>query len=140
MLKIKIFLIVTSLLFSFSIPARADDPRSSNDPVKMSDLDRDKASRDAKGIPGEGMVGGPKGNKLIRAVPTIVATNDGGVVLLTADKLVKYDRNLSLVKEVNISSQVASSCDCSKVEKRKIQLKTRDLGQPVKTKPAPAKQ
>ena len=34
--------------------------------------------------------------------PTVVATSDGGVVVLMGGKLAKYDSNLDLVKEVEI--------------------------------------
>ncbi len=34
--------------------------------------------------------------------PTIVATSDGGVVILIGNKLTKYDKNLNVVKEVEI--------------------------------------
>lgn len=33
---------------------------------------------------------------------TLVATSDGGVVVLIGNKLIKYDKNLNLVKEVEI--------------------------------------
>ena len=34
--------------------------------------------------------------------PAVVATSDGGVVVLTGGKLAKYDNSLNLVKEVEI--------------------------------------
>ncbi len=42
--------------------------------------------------------------------PYMVATSDGGVVILTGKKLVKYDKDLNLVKEVEIKSD----CGCAK--------------------------
>lgn len=33
---------------------------------------------------------------------TVVATSDGGVVVVTGDKMVKYDRNLKVIKEVDL--------------------------------------
>ena len=76
-------------------------------------------------------------NKMMHAVPTVVATSDGGVVLLMGDKLVKYDKNLTLIKETSIPSQRSCGCDGAKGEKRMMMMKTRDLGQPGKAKSAP---
>lgn len=42
-----------------------------------------------------------------RAVASsIVATSDGGVVVLVGNKIVKYDKNLNLVKEVTVEAAV----------------------------------
>ncbi len=38
------------------------------------------------------------GDKMMK--PSLVATSDGGIVMLSANKLQKYDKNLNLVKEV----------------------------------------
>lgn len=39
--------------------------------------------------------------------PTMVASNDGGVIVLTGNKLYKYDKNLTLVKEAEIKMEMA---------------------------------
>lgn len=51
---------------------------------------------------GKGMMGGMMGmmNK-----STMVASNDGGVILLSGKKLSKYDANLNLVKEVSLKGE-----------------------------------
>ena len=36
---------------------------------------------------------------------TVVATSDGGVVVMMGDKLVKYDKNLNLVKETELKME-----------------------------------
>lgn len=38
--------------------------------------------------------------------PTMVASNDGGVIVLTGNKLYKYDKNLNLVKEAEIKTEM----------------------------------
>ncbi|MBI5149323.1 MAG: hypothetical protein HZA28_00930 [Candidatus Omnitrophica bacterium] len=38
--------------------------------------------------------------------PTMVASNDGGVIVLTGNKLSKYDKNLNLVKEAEIKTEM----------------------------------
>lgn len=37
---------------------------------------------------------------------TMVASNDGGVIVLTGNKLYKYDKNLNLVKETEIKTEM----------------------------------
>ena len=38
---------------------------------------------------------------------TMVASNDGGVIVLTGSKLYKYDKNLNLVKEAEIKTETS---------------------------------
>ena len=38
--------------------------------------------------------------------PTMVVSNDGGVIVLTGSKLYKYDKNLNLVKEAEIKADM----------------------------------
>ena len=45
---------------------------------------------------------GMKGGQMMGIHPTVVATSDGGVVVLTGGKLAKYDNSLNLVKEVEL--------------------------------------
>ena len=44
------------------------------------------------------------GHMMMRSMmdKSIVASNDGGVILLTGNKLIKYDKNLNIVKEAEI--------------------------------------
>ena len=53
-----------------------------------------------------GMMGGDKmemkGMMMKMMHPDIVATSDGGIVILIGTKLTKYDKNLNIVKEVDI--------------------------------------
>ena len=37
--------------------------------------------------------------------PEMVASSDGGVIVLSGNKLYKYDKNLNLIKEVEIKTQ-----------------------------------
>ena len=65
---------------------------------------------------GQGMMGGPEGMEAgqrgkhkmggmmhhMMNKPAMVATSDGGVIVLAGPKLMKYNQNLELVKEVEI--------------------------------------
>jgi hypothetical protein len=52
---------------------------------------------------GKGMMGMMKPS-------SIVASNDGGVIVMTGNKLQKYDKNLNLVKEVEIKVDAPMDC------------------------------
>ncbi|MCF7908080.1 MAG: hypothetical protein K9L86_04330 [Candidatus Omnitrophica bacterium] len=54
-----------------------------------------------KGMMSKSMMG--KGMMQMMVKKQLVATEDGGVVLLLGNKLVKYDKKLNLVKEVELS-------------------------------------
>ena len=50
---------------------------------------------------------------------TMVATNDGGVIVMAGPKLMKYDKDLNLVKEVEIKvdwDKMKASCPMNKPE------------------------
>ncbi len=49
---------------------------------------------------------------------SMVASNDGGVIVLSGHKLSKYDANLNLVKEVEIKAEESKMCAmCQKMSK-----------------------
>lgn len=52
--------------------------------------------------PGQGMMGRDHMSKGMMSI-SMVATQDGGVVVMIGNKLYKYDQNLSLKKETEIS-------------------------------------
>ncbi len=61
-----------------------------------------------KGMMGDGMMDGgmmkmmmQMHGRMMRS-PTMVSSNDGGVIVLTGNKLYKYDKNLTLVKEAEV--------------------------------------
>ena len=45
----------------------------------------------------------------------MVASNDGGVIVMMGNKLFKYDRNLNLVKEVELKIDMESMCQRKKM-------------------------
>ncbi len=74
----------------------------------------DKGMMD-KGMMGDGMMDGGmmKMMKMMHAhgmmmrSPTMVASNDGGVIVLSGNKLYKYDKSLNLVKEAEIKMDMS---------------------------------
>ena len=83
-------LILIALLALSSIPAFAED--SAMDPQEMQDGERGDH---------QGMMGKMK-MKGMHQQPTMIATSDGGVVVLAGPKLLKYDAQLNLVGEVEL--------------------------------------
>src|SRR3989338_9164017 len=70
----------------------------------------DKGMMMGKGMMGNGMMDGDmmsmmkmmhKMHGMMRS-PTMVSSSDGGVIVLTSNKLYKYDKNLTLVKEAEV--------------------------------------
>ena len=58
-----------------------------------------------KGGEGKGMMGGKMmGMHMMKMMmeKSVVATSDGGIVVVTGNKITKYDKNLNLVKEAEI--------------------------------------
>ena len=48
-------------------------------------------------------------NKMITSNRNVVPTPDGGVVIVSGEKIVKYDRNLNIVKEVDLKKDLPVS-------------------------------
>ena len=46
----------------------------------------------------------------------MVATNDGGVIVLVGNKLLKYDKDLNLVKEVEVKTEVELKIDVGSMQ------------------------
>jgi hypothetical protein len=51
---------------------------------------------------------GPRGMMGAFMDRTVVATSDGGVVVLAGEKLMKFDKNLNLVKEIEVKFDTAA--------------------------------
>lgn len=69
-------------------------------------MDPNMDMRQQEGQQGGGMMGGKGGmgvgKGMMHQQPTMIATSDGGVVILQGPKLVKYDSMLTLVNEVEL--------------------------------------
>ncbi len=72
--------------------------------VKEVEQEMDLQDMMCERMQGKGPMGGPK--MFGRMHPQIAASSDGGVVVLLGNKLVKYDKNLNIVKEVEIQDDM----------------------------------
>jgi hypothetical protein len=81
--------------------------------LAIAQMDKDKMGDKGMGMMGDkggmmGMMGGKEGMMGMKGMmmkmmhPDVVATSDGGIVILMGNKLTKYDKNLNVVKEVEI--------------------------------------
>jgi hypothetical protein len=143
MVKMRLCLITAALIFAFSLGAQAEEAKAP-DVIKergmTSSREHGMMEQGMKKVkPGEGMADCPLYTKMMHNAPMMVATSDGGVVVMAGGKLIKYDKNLAVVKEVSISSDKCCGNDGSKAEKKKIMMKTRGLNEAVKIAPVPAK-
>jgi hypothetical protein len=93
-------LVAMSLMFSLAafaqMPANADNSTE----VKTEGAGG-KCPLSDKGMMKGDFMGHMMMNKMM--TKQLVATSDGGVVILMGNKIIKYDRNLKLVKETEIS-------------------------------------
>ncbi|HNX69308.1 MAG TPA: hypothetical protein PLL75_04495 [Candidatus Omnitrophota bacterium] len=88
----KALLILVVLSFLVPIPAFAEE----TSPQDMRGMMKEKSSMK----PGKEM--GYPGMMSMMRKTSMVASNDGGVIVLAGNKLMKYDANLDLVKEVEV--------------------------------------
>ena len=74
----------------------------------MKEMENSKGSMMAKGMMGKGMMDekgsmmGTHGMMTKMMEKSVVATSDGGIVVVMGNKLTKYDKDLNVVKEVEL--------------------------------------
>jgi hypothetical protein len=102
MRKLTIIAIVTAFILTSGgmCFAQASDDQTG----KMGTMMSGKSMMGHQGMsgPGQGMMGRDHMSKGMMSI-SMVATQDGGVVVMIGNKLYKYDQNLSLKKETEIS-------------------------------------
>ena len=59
------------------------------------------------------MMGGMHGGMMMHGA-SMVASNDGGVIVMAGNKLYKYDKDLNLVKEVELKMDMSDTGDMKK--------------------------
>ena len=97
-----LFLFLTSFCsFSFA-EDQGNPPPSDSQQQDMPGMQQNNPQNNQGGMMGgQGMMGkGKMGGMGMH--PTVVATSDGGVVVLMGNKLAKYDSSLTLIKEVEM--------------------------------------
>jgi hypothetical protein len=112
-MKQRIGMIVVAILVLFLGFAFADDMaqnKTETQPAMQMPAMKESDMKCCQGMMKEGMMGkGMMGKGMMGSMmeKKIVATQDGGVVIWSGNKLTKYDKNLALVKEVELKDDMA---------------------------------
>ena len=100
----KVMAFVLTAILSLSATAVLAQSMPSKEEARMtSDMTVDKAKKG--GMAHKGMMKGMKTHNMMKMhgmMKNVVATSDGGVVIVRGDKIIKYDKDLNLVKEVRM--------------------------------------
>jgi hypothetical protein len=112
LLAVVLMVLATGYLCAQDAPIAGDDPSMAPPPAgEMKHEGKD-----------DRMGKGPMMHKMGMGGISMVGTKDGGVILLVGKKLMKYDQNLELVKEVEIKmpcgEMMKKMKDCPKKEKK----------------------
>ena len=94
-----LFVAIFASVCSLAVAEEQQDAQPSD--TQKPDMWQEGARGEHSGMMGENKMG-MKGGMMMGMHPTVVATSDGGVVVLTGGKLTKYDNGLNLIKEVEI--------------------------------------
>jgi len=104
MIKVKVLALVIVALMFCSVVAFAQTPAE-----KAEEKPMDKQM-------GKEAMGGMAMNMMGAMQKQMVATNDGGVVVLSGNKLLKYDKDLNLVKEAELKTDDALKIDIGSMQ------------------------
>ena len=95
-------LVLTAVLILPAAAVFAQEAKAQKDAPSMM---MDKG--DKGGMMGKGMMGMMKHGMMMKMMEkSVVATSDGGVVVVMANKMSKYDKDLNLVKEVDLKADM----------------------------------
>ena len=101
----KVMALVLTAILGLSATAVFAQSTPSKEVVKTTaDMAADKAKK--SGMAHKGMMKGMKTHNMMKMhgmmMKSVVATSDGGVVVVAGHKITKYDKDLNLVKEVEM--------------------------------------
>ncbi|MDD4894605.1 MAG: hypothetical protein PHW54_04745 [Candidatus Omnitrophica bacterium] len=107
--KAKVFIFAVIVLACSSIVVFAQEPaEEKKEPAAQEKTAAKEALQERMGTMAMQMMGSMQRQ--------MVATSDGGVIVLAGEKLVKYDKDLNLVKEVEIKREVELRIDAGSVQ------------------------
>ncbi len=120
-------LVLGTVLFlgvCFGTTATAEEMKGSMD-MKQGSMAKDEGTMNKGGMGMMGMMKGDMMDKdgMMKMCPmmagmlqkSMVASNDGGVIVLSGNKLIKYDKDLAVVKEVEIKMDMEAMPDMMKM-------------------------
>jgi len=115
MSKVKVLgLVIVAIMFCSAI-AFAQDSSEKKEPTTEEKTNEKQMEKERMG----GMV-----MQMMGAMQKqMVATNDGGVIVLVGNKLLKYDKDLNLVKEVELKTGVELKMDVGSMQEMMKNMK-----------------
>jgi hypothetical protein len=105
-IKVSAFVIVT-IMFCSTI-AFAQDSSEKKEPAMEEKTNEKQIEKERMGGMAMQMMGAMQRQ--------MVATNDGGVIVLAGNKLLKYDKDLNLIKEVELKTGVELKIDVGSMQ------------------------
>ncbi len=108
MRKVKVLALVIVAAMFYPVIAFAQGPEENKEPVATEQMKE-------KQMQNERMAG--MAMKMMGSMQKqMVATNDGGVIILVGNKLLKYDKDLNLVKEVEVQAEAGLKIDVGSMQ------------------------
>ncbi len=115
MSKVKVLASVVISVMFCSVVAFGQDSSEKNQPVAEEKMQEKQMDKERMG----GMI-----MQMMGAMQKqMVSTNDGGVIVLTGNKLLKYDKDLNLVKEVELKTGVELKMDAGSLQEMMKSMK-----------------
>jgi len=115
MSKVKVLVLVIVSIMLYSIAAFAQDSDEKNQPVaEEKTQEKQMANEQIGNLITQIMSGNQK---------QMVATNDGGVIVMAGNKLLKYDKDLNLVKEAELKTRVELTFDVGSMQEMMKSMK-----------------
>ncbi len=107
-------LVVVSIMFC-SVVAFAQGSDEKNQPVVEEKIQEKQLDKER--------MGGMMMQMMGTIQKQMVATNDGGVIVMTGNKLLKYDKDLNLVKEVELKTGFEVKMDVGSMQEMMKNMK-----------------
>ena len=115
MSKVKVLgLVIVAIMFC-SVIAFAQDSSEKKEPAMEEKMQEKQMNKERMG----GMIMQMMGT----IQKQMVATNDGGVIVMTGNKLLKYDKDLNLVKEVELKTGFEVKMDVGSMQEMMKNMK-----------------
>jgi cytochrome c556 len=108
MSKLRVLALVIVAAVFCPVIAFAQGPDEKKEPV-MTEQMKEKPT-------GQEYAGGMAMKMMGMMQKQMVATNDGGVIVLLGNKLIKYDKDLNLIKEVEVTTEAELKIDIGSMQ------------------------
>jgi len=108
MRKVKVLALMIAALMFCSVIAFAQGSGETKEPIAEEKAKEKQMGKEA--------IGGMMMQMMGATQKQMVATNDGGVIVLVGNKLLKYDKDLNLVKEAELKTEAGLKMDVGSMQ------------------------